>query len=290
MTYALTLVAALVVALGEVVQQQWATHAPEGLRLSPRLLLWLVRRPGWLAGVVCSLVGNGLFSVALHSGGVIRIEAVFVARLLFVLLIAAIWRRHGLPRKEVLGAGAITAGIVVFLLVAEPTRGNPGGAADLRWAIVGGLLLAGAGLLASIARRTGPIRRATLLGAAAGMLFGMQAALIQSAVIVLAHGGVLALLTTWDGYAVVAVALLGMLLVQSAFAAAPIEASYPAVVTGQLLTALLVGVTVLGGSLRTGPVHLAVLVVALLAMVAGIRLLAGSALVTGGPTRSEQRR
>jgi hypothetical protein len=44
--YPLTLVAALFVAIGEVIQQRSAAHAPPEHNLSLRLLVWLVRRRG----------------------------------------------------------------------------------------------------------------------------------------------------------------------------------------------------------------------------------------------------
>ena len=56
MVYALTVVAALVVATGEVIQQRNASQASPEDNLSPKLLLWLVQRPRWLA-LVPMLVG-----------------------------------------------------------------------------------------------------------------------------------------------------------------------------------------------------------------------------------------
>ena len=280
MVYALAIVATIVVAAGEVVQQRWAAAAPPEFNLSPRLLLWLVRRPAWLGGIACSFVGNGLFAAALSVGSVIRVEAVFLIRLVFVLIIAAIWNRHRIPPREVLGGVTITVGLVGFLLAAEPGRGNPANVPDLRWAIGAGATAAVAALLAVVAARTSGRRRAVFLGAGAGILFGLQAALIQSAVRLLAERGVVALLTGWHAYAVVVVALAGMLLVQSAFETAPIEASYPAVVVAQLVTAVAIGVGVVGVHIRTDAVALAVLIPAFALMILGVVALASSPLVT----------
>lgn len=291
MVYLLTLVAALIVGSGEVVQQRWAAQAPQEDNLSPRLLLWLVRRPRWLGGVGLSLAGNLAFAGALSRGGVIVVEAVFVMRLVFVLVIAAVWERHPVPPREMFGGAAITAGLVGFLLAAHPTAGRPSNVPVQRWAVVGGSLLAVSVLLAVFASRTRASRRAVMLGAGAGTLYGLQASLTKSAVQVLTGAGVLALLMSWHAYAVVAVALLGMLLVQSAFEVAPIEASYPAVVTGQLLGSIAMGVGALGGSVRVGIANIAVMFPALLLMIVGIFLLAGSPTVGGrrGATRRADR-
>lgn len=280
MVYLLVVVSALIVAAGEVIQQYNASQAPPEQNLSFRLLLWLVRRPMWLLGVVCSFGGNAVFATAEARGSVAVIEAVFVVRLVFGLAMAAGWRRRWLTRRDVLGALTIAAGLVGFLLAAQPSKGQAA-ASDLNWGIGGGAVVVFALIMAALASRMGPARKATLLGAGAGALFGLQASLMQSAVHVLTHGGVLALLMSWHGYAVAAMALLGMLLVQSAFEAAPLPASYPAVVITELLAGIAVGVWLLGGSLELSPVRIAITLAGLLVLVAGVYLLTTSPLVTG---------
>ena len=280
MVYPLTLIAAFFVAVGEVIQQRSAAAAPPEHSLSPRLLVWLVRRPRWLAGLASSTGGNALFAMAVGLASLALIEAVFVVRLLFALILAAAWGRHRVPARDLLGSLAITVGLVVFIFVARPRRGRVA-VLDLHWVVGGGCIIALALLLTLIARGSAPGRKAALLGAAAGSLFGLQASLTQGAMHVLTHRGVVALLTGWHGYAVVAVAVLGMLLVQSAFEAAPLPASYPAVVTAELIVGVAVGVFVLNGTLRLGTVAIASTAVSLLVMVGGIYLLTTSPLVTG---------
>ena len=74
--YLLTVIAGLVVAVGEVVQQRSAAQAPPEYNLSIRLLLWLVRRPRWLAGLAASTTGNMIFATAVGRGNVAQVEAV----------------------------------------------------------------------------------------------------------------------------------------------------------------------------------------------------------------------
>jgi hypothetical protein len=269
MVYALAVVAALIVAFGEVVQQRMAAQAPPQDNLSPKLLLWLVQQPRWLAGVVCSLLGNVAFAAALGRGSVVLVEAVFVVRLLFGLSISAFWGWHRIPAKDILGGLVIAFGLVAFLLAARP-RGGATAVADVRWAYGAGCPVALAALLAVVASRRAGASRALLLGIGAGILFGVQAALVQSAVHVMGDSGVVGLLAGWHGYGVVVVALFGMLLVQSAFESAELSASYPGVVTAQLLCALAIGVFVLRGRLDLAPGHVVVLLLGLGAMVAGI--------------------
>ncbi len=281
LVYALTIVGALVVAVGEVIQQRTAAGAPPEDNLSLRLLLWLVRRPRWLAGVGASAAGNVLFAIAVGYGSVALVEAVFVVRLLFALVLAAAPGRHRIPLRDVLGSLAITAGLVAFILAAAPRRGKSADVPILHWVVGLGCVIALALTLTAVARRTGPVRKAVLLGTGAGLLFGLQASLTQSAVRLLGSGGVVALLSTWNGYAVAVVALLGMLLVQSAFEAAPLAASYPAVVTTELVAGIAVAVGVLGGTVQLAAAGLAAAIVSLLVMIVGIYLLTTSPLVTG---------
>lgn len=281
MVYLLAVVAALIVAGGEVVQQRMAVQAPPQDNLSPKLLLWLVRRPRWLAGVACSFGGDLAFSAAVGGGSVILVEAVFTVRLVFGLVIAALWGWHRIPLRDIAAALAITGGLIAFLYVARPHESAVHDIGTARWGLgVGSVALLGV-LLVMIARRLSTSSRALLLGLGAGALFGLQASLMQRSVRLLSHDGVAGLLTTWSGYAVIGAALSGMLLMQSAFNSAPLAASYPGAVSAQLLCSIGLAIGVLGGSIRLGAVSLAIGSAAFLVMLVGIVLLARSPLVTG---------
>jgi drug/metabolite transporter (DMT)-like permease len=280
LVYPLTLVAALFVAIGEVIQQRSAAHAPPEHNLSLRLLVWLVRRPRWLAGVAGSTAGNVLFAVALRSSSLALVEALFVVRLMFALVLAATWGQHRVPARDLLGSVAITAGLVGFIFAARPNKGS-GAAPDLHWMLGGGCVLAAVTVLTTIARRADPARKAVLLGTASGVLFALQASLTQRAVHLLSNQGASELLMSWEGYACVITALVGMLLLQSAFEAAPLPASYPAVVTAELVLGVALGVWILGGTLALGTLAITATAMSLLVMIGGIYLLTTSPIVTG---------
>lgn len=281
LVYLLAVVAALIVAVGEVVQQRCAAKAPPEHNLSIRLLLWLVRQPRWLAGLVASGAGNAVFATAVGRGSVALVEAVFVVRLLFAVVIAALWRRRRVPGRDLLGSVGITVGLIAFLLAGHPSKGASGHVPDLRWLIGGGGVVVMAAVLTAAARRSAPVPKAAMLGVGGGMLFGLQASLTQGALLVFHREGVVGLVTAWSGYAVVAVALLGMLLMQSAFEAAPLTASYPGVVTAELISGVVIGIVVVGGSVRLAPTLLAIGMAGLLVMIVGVYLLTTSPLVTG---------
>lgn len=281
MVYVLAVTAALIVGIGTVLEQRAASQAPPEFNLSPRLLVYLVQRPLWLSGAACSLLGNLVFAAALGLGAVALVTAVFVLRLLFALTLAAAWGRHRVPARDLAGALAVVVGLAGFILAARPREGDAAGVPDLAFLVGGGSVVVFALALTTVARQVGPVRKAVLLGTGAGALFGLQASLMHTAVGVLTGPGIVALLTSWPGYAVVATALLGMLLVQSAYEAAPLPASYPGIVTTELLCGIALGVWLLGGVIRLDPVGLTIGALGILAMIVGIYLLTTSPLVTG---------
>jgi hypothetical protein len=280
--YGFAVLAALIVAVGEVVQQRMAAQAPPQDNLSPKLLLWLVQQPRWLAGIACTFVGDGAFSVAVGQGSVVVVEAVFVIRLLFALTLSALWGSHRVPVKELLGGLAMVIGLAVFLLALRPT-GRAIVVPDVRWSYGAGVPVAVAAGLAVAARRRTQAPRALLLGLGAGIVFGVQASLIQAAVHAMTKGGVLSLLAGWKAYAVVAVALFGMLLVQSAFESAPLSDSYPGVVTAQLLCAIGIGLFVLHGRINLGTVNLVFGLLALVALILGMVIVTRSTVLSHSP-------
>lgn len=280
MVYVLSAIAAVIIGIGTVIQQRSAFQAPPEYGLSPKLLLWLVQRPLWLGGVAASLVGNIVFAVAVGTGSVALVEAMFVLRLIVALVLAAWWGRHRIPGRDWLGVLAIIAGLAAFVLSARPHKGMAS-IPDTRWAIVGGIIVLLGLIVMVVAKRLGPARKAALLGAAAGAMFGLQAALTNVAIHVMSHGGVLDLATTWSGYSVAFLALFGTLLVQSAYEAAPLSASYPSDVNTELLAGIAIGVWVLGGSIRLGLPYGAIAAIGIVIMIVGIYLLTTSKLVTG---------
>lgn len=287
--YALALGAALLFGLGSVVQQRVASEAPPGKALKLGLLLWLVRRPLWLAGVGTALVGNLLSGTALGLGSVALVQPLLVSRLLFALPLSAAWARRRLTGRDWAGALATAGGLGAFIAAGHPGPGNEGAAPLHRWLFAAGAIAIATVALVLTSRGRGPARKAPMLGAGAGMLFGLQSGFTHTAVRHFIDGGLVSLLTNWTTYAVVVTAVLGTLLAQSAYEMAPLAASYPALAAVEPLTGIGIGVGVLGGSLALGVLPLGIEIVGLAIMTAGIYLLATSPLVTGRLDLLEER-
>ena len=279
--YVLSVTAAALFAGGSVVQQRVAGQSPPERAFSAGLLLWLVRRRAWLAGVVISLGGNILAALALGRGGVALVEPLFTVRLLFALPLAAVWSRLAVPRRDWAGAVATVAGLAAFIAVGHPRRGHPLQASALSWAAALAALAALVAVAVIAARRMSAVRAAAVLAAGAGLLFGLQSSLTETAITFLHQEGIAGLLTHWQPYMVAAVALVATILLQNAFGLAPLYSSFPVLVTAEPLTGLLLGVLVLGGALRVSPSAYAGEVGGLVVMTLGVWLLAQSPLVTG---------
>lgn len=280
LVYVFALAAAFLFAFGSVIQQHAAAQAPPQDVMSLRLLWWLVRRRLWLLGLATTAVGNVFSATALGRGGVTIVEPLLSTRLLFVLPMMGFWVRRGPARRDVVAAAVTAIGLSMFIVAGQPSVPTASAAdSDLRWVLGGGLVVGVAVVTALAGRRLHALRRAPLLAGAAGLLFGLQATLTSDADRLVGHP--VALLTSWLPYAVVVVAVLATLFLQSAYEMAPLPSSFPAGATTEPITGVVLGVTVLGGSIRLGPGELALEVFGLLLMLAGIYVLARSPLVLG---------
>lgn len=278
MVLAATLGAALCYALASVLQHQAATAEPPHLSLRPSLLLCLLKRPRWLIGVAADIVAFALQVVALDRGSLVLVQPLLVSGLLFALPLAAILEGRRMRATEWLGAGELAVGLSVFLVVANPSSGRPE-TSGVGWALVLGATLVPAVAMVALSGPPGR-RRAMMLGAATGLLYGLTAALTK-ATAHLFDDGVVQALGHWEPYVLVAIGLGGMLTAQSAFQAGSLGSSLPLITAVDPVASILIGALAFQeGMNNTGAAPL-VEVLALAVMVAGIVNLARGQVITG---------
>jgi hypothetical protein len=162
----------------------------------------------------------------------------------------------------------------------SPHGERPVGPDSWRWLAAGGLLLAALALV-WIGRRSSLQVRAMLLAAAAGVLFGVQDTVTRGLLLRLGHG-LAAIATSWQPYALLAVAICGLLLAQSAFDAAPLRISLPAATAAEPLTGIALGAVVFTERLRLSPGPLAGALIGLAVMLLGIVILGRSPYLVKG--------
>ena len=280
MTIVLGLAAAVLLGLGFVLQQHAARQAPPDDALSLRLFADLIGKPVWLAGIAAMVSGQVLGALALsgQGGRVSLVEPLLTTNLLFALGLARSLSNEQLRWREWAGAVVLIAGIAVFLVAAQPSTGSGVSGAmseSLRTGIFVAIIALIVGVMVSLGRRATGAARAGLLAAGAGLLFGLQDGFTRAAMLVLGDGP-LKLLESWLPYGVVAVAVTGLLLAQSAFEVAPLRASLPAITAAEPVVGIAYGISVFGERVRTAPVWLALEAAGLIAMVAGIVVLTRS--------------
>ena len=265
--------AACCLGFGFVLQQNAASHAPLGDFLSPRLLLDLIRVPRWLGGIGLMVCGMVLGAIALSHGEISLVEPLLATNLLFAMALSRRQTKQSLGRQGWTGLLLLAGGVSAFIVAGQPRGGDAVADPARHWLIIG-LMVGGALLLTAYAKRSRLSAAPVLLALAAGLLYGVQDALTRvSGQLVTEGGGWLTLFSTWQPYAVAALGVVGLILVQSAFETAPLRMSLPALTAAQPLAGIACGVGFLGDRLRTDSGALAWEAAGLAAIVVGIVLL-----------------
>lgn len=296
MTYLLAILAACANATSSVLQRKAGRRIPQGENLSPRLIWSLLHEPVWFGGVLAVTIGFLLQAAALGSGQLSVVEPILVLELPATLLLATRVFHSRLHRREWGSAVAMAAGLAVMLYALSPSGGKP---EDIRWYawVIGiGINLAFVAAMVAWGRR-GPAgggphsgqssaRQAAVLAVGAGAAFGLTAALIKGVTSTFSHGMV-ALLMSWQLYAMVAAGTGAMFLLQSAMNAGRLVAAQPGLTLSDPIVSILWGVLVFREQVRTGW-FLVLTVAGGLVMTGAVLVLARSPLLSGESGRRER--
>lgn len=221
----LGLVVAFLFALSAFFQQRAARETHREGRSVPRaavaLMSTLLRDPVWLQGWLFNLAGFGIQALALHLGSVATVQPMLATQLLFALPMSSFEQRIWPGARDWIGAGSISAGLVVLVLVVHvrPLVGEPDRGRILLAALA---VVAAIVVLIPIASRIGPGALVLIAGACAGCCFAMTAVFIKLTTDDLANHGVAYTARDWVGYALASSTLAGLVLGQGAFANGPL--------------------------------------------------------------------
>ena len=267
---------ALFFALGTVLQQRGAVAEPSGgsARGAGKLLLHLARRPVWIGGILADGLGFLCQAVALGIGKLVVVQPILASSVIFSLPLGARLTDQRISRRDMLAAAAVTAGLAVFLVVGDPSGGRDD-APFGDWLLALAPIAALCTVLVTAGWRASPGVKATLLGTAAGLLFGLSAALTKATVDQLDEG-ILHVFATWHLYGLLAVGYAGMTLSQIALQTGILA---PAIATFSILDALtsvVLGITLFQESLRDDPLGIVIDGGALAVMFVGLFVLAGA--------------
>jgi hypothetical protein len=247
------------------------------------LLRRLARDPLWLLGWVANLVGFAAQAAALHLGSIVIVQALLVTQLLFALPLSALPARRRPLRRDWLGTLAVCAGLATLLTVRGAVPQTTGRRSEV-WLV--GCVAAGLILLLLLVSRvaTGQQYRTAAIGAGAGICFCLTAVFLVLIGDDVARGGAPAAVTDWPVPGLCASTLLGLVLVQRAFAAGTLPAAMTAMVVTDPVCSWIAGTVLFDAGPRWDAGMLA-------GSAAGVGLIAlGVAALANSPTLRDESR
>ncbi|MET4431494.1 DMT family transporter [Mycolicibacterium sp. 624] len=261
----LALGAALFIAIGDVIHQRSAHEVTDEPVSHLGLFTRLLRDRQWWLGSGVSAVGFGLQAAALGLGSVLLVQAILVTSLLFALPINARITGQRVSRFQWTWATLLAAAVVVIVTVGNPTEGVSRASFET-WSLV--IAVLGPALVVCVvgARIFPGPTGAVLLAMVSGALWGVFAVLTKGVVDRLGDG-VTELLRTPELYAWALVAIAGTAWQQSSFRAGALTASLPTMTVTEPVVGSVLGVVILGETLRPGDAGWFTLVIAFAVMV-----------------------
>ncbi|MFJ9663560.1 DMT family transporter [Streptomyces sp. NPDC101219] len=246
------LAAAFSNALATVLQRKAALQVPRSDTLRAGLMLDLLRRPVWLAGIAAVIAAAVCQAVALATGPLTVVQPLLVMELPLALVIGTVLLRGGLSRAGWTVVLAVVAGLVVALGAASPS-GNRTHVPMDRWipalAVCAGAIAA---LVVVALRRPEGRARAACFGLATAVAYAVTAALMKESMHTLDDGGFTAFLTAWQTYGFALFGAAALFFLENALQSGPLVASQPAITLGDAGLSLALGLTLYAEYVRSG--------------------------------------
>ncbi|EFL30502.1 integral membrane protein [Streptomyces viridochromogenes DSM 40736] len=239
-------------AVATVLQRKAALTVPRSQGFRAGLMLDLLRRPVWLAGILAVIGAAVCQALALATGPLTVVQPLFVLELPLTLVVASLLMRRRLPGTGWLAVTVVVAGLAVALAAASPTGNRTHVELD-RWipalAVCAGAV---AGLAVAALRRPEGRARAACLGAATAISYAVTAALMKTATHVLDEQGLVGFFTAWQTYGFALTGVCALFLLENAMQAGPLVASQPALTLGDATVSLVLGITLYEEEIRSG--------------------------------------
>jgi hypothetical protein len=278
--YATALIAAVLLGVGFVLQQFAAEQEPDSRFLSVKIITDLLRKPRWLAGIGCMIVGQLLQAWAIGHLELSVVEPLLSTYLLFALVLAVPMSKQAFRLPEIGGALVLCTGVALLSATRSAKPIGLSFGSFTHWPAAAVIAV-----VAYIAVQVGQTRqgqvRASLTGVGAGLVFGIQDALTRQTLDVLQANPVTVLFSTWSAYALVGAGILGIWLMQNAFSAAPLRASLPAIAAGEPVAGIALGIVVFGDRIQISPGMLAIEAGGIAALIVGVIAVARSSAFSG---------
>ena len=287
-SYVLAFFAALVNATGNVLNRKAARDEPDQAEFKLKLITDLVHRRIWLAAVAMMMISFALASAALGTGQLASVQLVVVLELPMTIIGGA-WLLHTpIGAREWVAIGALTGGVIGLLALLDPKPGPAKAIAAELWITMSAANIAALIVLVLAARaHPKPTVRASLLGIATGLGYGLTAAYTKGFADKFSSGGIVAVLTCWQFYATIAAGVVSAFLLENAYQAGPLTTSQPGITLVDPLVSTIWGIVVFGETVSHGPL-LWLTVLPAIAVAGGVFLLSRSRILRATQTGQAQ--
>jgi drug/metabolite transporter (DMT)-like permease len=277
-----TIVFALLAALGNAfnvtAQHIASTDSPEKAA-GWRFVVYLFKNPLWLFGWG-GLAGAAIFqALALHAGEMSVVQPLLVTELIYALVLRRLWLHQPIHSVTWWAAVGTCVGLAVFLAMSEPEGGRPAPSSHA-WISAGSATVGAATLLALLATRGSPARRAALLATATAGMWALVAALLKATAETLSQFGVGGMFGHWPVYALAAVGLVTEFFQQATLHAGPLSVAQPLLVIVNPIVSIALSVAIFGEHFTLDASRLAVGATAFATMCGGVAVLTRTAPTT----------
>ena len=282
MWYFIGAIAAVLLGAGFVLQQDAAQRVPQSDYLRPRLVADLLRQRRWLAGLGLMIAGMLLSGLVIGHMVLALSEPLLATNLLVALVIAGRVSGQRVEARELIGAVILLGGVSALSVARSVTSVQDSVGSPAYWPYAGAAIAAAAAGFAIAGRRRQGELRGLLTGTAAGLVLGVQDALTRLTVRSLGSvHEVTDLLSSWPAYSLIAVGVIAVWLMQSAFNSAPLHASLPGITAAEPVAGIALGVVAFRDKVPASPLLITLQVAGLLALVGGVILVARAPALAG---------
>ncbi|HUC57158.1 MAG TPA: DMT family transporter [Streptosporangiaceae bacterium] len=275
-SYVLAFLAGLVNATGNVLNRKAARDEPDQAEFRLKLITDLFHRRVWLAAVGMMIISFALASAALGTGQLASVQLVVVLELPMTIIGGSLLFKTRLDTRTWVAIAMLTAGVIALLALLDPQPGPAKTIAPITWitmsaANIGALIV----LFLAAKAHPKPVVRASLLGIATGLGYGLTAAYTKGFADKFATEGIVGVLSSWQFYATIATGVLSAFLLENAYQAGPLTVSQPGITLVDPLISTIWGIVVFGETTNHG-VLLRLTVLPAIAVAAGVLLLSRS--------------
>lgn len=231
----------------------------------------LVRNPIWLIGIVLFGTSFLLHLVALSFGSVSVVQPLIVTELIFIPPFAALISKARIHARDWVAILSVAAGLGIFLIAAAPEEGSKEPSTAV-WIITFFVFYAICGLLMLIGSRLPINPRAAVAGTAVGFINAALAIFAKGAF----EGNTGSIFTNPLSYVTIFIAITLVGLTALAFRVGPITTSSPAMIAATPIISVIASVILFGETLNTSPIAIAIIVVCVVVVGAGVYALTQS--------------